>query len=651
MALIFKGQPNLAQIRFAPLRLCASFDAPLLRGVGYTNPPLGLMHLRSFRTLRMGYAALPPRFDWRQYRKVTPVKDQGECNVCWAFAVAAALESRASIKEEGWWDVAEAQAIACQDPAWVLFHRDPCGTGGWVGMAVDVWTKQGIKAESCLPYDPKQVGRSSCPTGCKPLGRLVRYEVITANPSQDLDLVKAVIMYHGPVIMAYHHRQECLYGDGTYFCPQESEPPNHAVTVVGWDDEVPHPDQKGKGAWIAKNSWGETWGQKGYFYLCYGSGNQQETSLVDYEPMVETQRLYFYDQAPWAAVGWQGQDYIWVASVFFPKKDGKLSKVELWTTYSYTLYRLEIREGKFGPLRHRQEGVLEGMGYHSILLQPSVPVSSTIGFTVIARLQTPDYPYPLAVEMVMEGYCEPIVETGVTFFKPDEDWPWEDLSKWKINPSLRALVLEEEGDVVISAYDKTGRLLTQRRLELPPRGRWVGFVEELFGDINLSSIAWLKIESPDPLRGYIVYGRRNGISATSVPAFSGGESECHLIHIPPNPWWTAVVILNPSDRNAEARLLCRNDLGHIVSETTLWLNARSKWVGFVEELFTDKVPLGCSWLTLKSEVPLVAFELLGTNEQLISFSPNESVASPELYIPHIAHDVDWWTGIVLLRSP
>ena len=43
---------------------------------------------------------IPSEVDWRVKGKVTPVKDQGDCGSCWAFAAVGALESHLAISRK-----------------------------------------------------------------------------------------------------------------------------------------------------------------------------------------------------------------------------------------------------------------------------------------------------------------------------------------------------------------------------------------------------------------------------------------------------------------------------------------------------------------------------------------------------------------------
>jgi C1A family cysteine protease len=61
-----------------------------------------------------------------------------------------------------------------------------------------------------------------------------------------------------------------FYKGGVYKHVTGEQLGGHAITLVGWDDQ----DQ----AWIVRNSWGEGWGEEGYFRIAYsdssGVGNQ-----------------------------------------------------------------------------------------------------------------------------------------------------------------------------------------------------------------------------------------------------------------------------------------------------------------------------------------------------------------------------------------
>ena len=58
------------------------------------------------------------------------------------------------------------------------------------------------------------------------------------------------------------------YKSGIYeYDGKSKEIGGHWVVIVGWQDD---PNIKNGGYWIARNSWGPDWGEKGYFRIAYG---------------------------------------------------------------------------------------------------------------------------------------------------------------------------------------------------------------------------------------------------------------------------------------------------------------------------------------------------------------------------------------------
>lgn len=49
----------------------------------------------------------PASYDWRDYKKVTAIKDQGTCGSCWAFSSVAVYESLLLMKTNTIYDLAE----------------------------------------------------------------------------------------------------------------------------------------------------------------------------------------------------------------------------------------------------------------------------------------------------------------------------------------------------------------------------------------------------------------------------------------------------------------------------------------------------------------------------------------------------------------
>ncbi|MCE5187460.1 MAG: right-handed parallel beta-helix repeat-containing protein [Planctomycetaceae bacterium] len=200
---------------------------------------------------------LPESFDWRALGGCTPVKDQGGCGSCWAFAAMGTAESQYLIQSGKELDFSEQWLVSCTE----------AGTcdGGWYGTAFDfmINTKDacnviGAPLEEMFPYEADDVG-CNCNTG--DLYILTEWAAI----GQNVEAIKQAIMTYGPVAVgvAADDMFQCYVGG--VFDADASTDLNHAVVLVGWDDT-----QGKSGIWFLRNSWGPGWGEGGYMRIEYG---------------------------------------------------------------------------------------------------------------------------------------------------------------------------------------------------------------------------------------------------------------------------------------------------------------------------------------------------------------------------------------------
>jgi hypothetical protein len=218
-----------------------------------------------FVALESTSAALPSSFDWRDHAGVTPVKNQGGCGSCWAFATAGVMESQIKIKCGVVEDVSEQYLVSCNTNGW------NCQDGGWWahGYHENLYDPQeepeaGSVPESGFPY----VGRDDpCGGPHEHTRKLDDWSYIAGYSIPSVQAIKQAIYDHGPVGVAVavgSHFQGYQEGIFDYNEPT-STPINHAVVLVGWNDDI-GPDN---GYWILRNSWGSSWGESGYMYIRY----------------------------------------------------------------------------------------------------------------------------------------------------------------------------------------------------------------------------------------------------------------------------------------------------------------------------------------------------------------------------------------------
>ncbi|NQE45356.1 hypothetical protein C5S31_04960 [ANME-1 cluster archaeon GoMg2] len=417
---------------------------------GYIPPPVDLSHLNQLPVERLPVPyALPGSFDWRDSGDVTAVKNQKSCGTCWDFGATAVLESAVLIGESVAYDFSEQSVALCVDRSWIYLYDgsiDPCMAGGWGWLACEVFIKKGSVLESCNPYDTSALncdGSCVC-DDCPSIKKVDGYRLATDDGSE-IDAIKDAVYNHGPVTVAFNTGH--LYLNLTYGYIYDYYPctvnPTHMVSIIGWDDDVPHPNTNhgGTGAWILKNSWGTSWGNSGFVYLAYESNCATEVAYLEYKNDNPDEELIYWDEAGHVSSAGYGDNNAWMASVFTAAQSGDLSHVDFWTTSNNAQYEIYVWDGFFGTELAHQTGNCQEYGYYSIPLSPPISIDAGQQFTVGVKMTTPGYGYPIPIEKEIFGMVDPPIQSGVSFISyTGSSGSWTDLAScydgW--NACLRA---------------------------------------------------------------------------------------------------------------------------------------------------------------------------------------------------------------------
>jgi C1A family cysteine protease len=404
-------------------------------GRGFIPPPFENYHVSVGRAKHASALVLPERFDWREAGYVSPVKNQGSCGACYAFAGAGDFESKLLKAGEGLYDFSENNLKDCQ---W--FARSgylPACNGGTYWLVVSHMADKGTVLETCDPYRPYA---TNCKTACSYIKTLLDWRVFTMDEIPSPELMKTYIMEQGPIFVAITTgprgspwEDEFNDYDGSYTLHNPtSTVVNHAVLIVGWDDTLTH--EGGQGAWICKNSWGTAWGgpcgygtEGGYFTIAYGSANiGWYSSFIkrwkDFDPC---DRLLFHDESGFNGYTGYNVKTGWAMSKFVASEPMTLERVEFWTTDATSEVDIYVYDDFNGTalsnlLVSYEDTSFTEMGYHSVAMPSPVPMSTGQDFYVAVKLKnlTLDNP-PIPVDPVQyapraPGMCY-VSPTGATW--------------------------------------------------------------------------------------------------------------------------------------------------------------------------------------------------------------------------------------------
>lgn len=363
--------------------------------------------------------ALPSKLDPRLSDQVTKVKQQDR-NICWSFAAMAAVEQnyvkntgiKMDLSENYYNYLLAANITGTYD--WSLGVNGSLDSGFSYEPVLDklmVW--EGPVLETTFPNSIKGFQDVSIlnnrPTalhvqGYTVLPKMDNYKTNTASEiTARVNEIKTNIQKYGNVLMGRD-------GLGSYrgdnytqnLLPDRVVAPNHDVTIVGWDDSIDRTkflyQPARNGAFIVKNSWGENWGDGGYYYLSYEDAflrSENLHSVTAVESINNYKKRYGFARGTYGGQDNTTSNKI-VAHVFdAPTEAEKIEAVSLTTKNANVSYEIYVNpnggvtNGLDGFTKVK-EGTKEDIGAATIRLNQAIPITSKGKFSVAIKYIKPD---------------------------------------------------------------------------------------------------------------------------------------------------------------------------------------------------------------------------------------------------------------------
>lgn len=439
--------------------------------------------------------SLPESYDLRDYGRVPSVKDQDVYGTCWTFA---ALDSAAS------GIISQFPTISFSNShlSWFTYMGyieskmlgeyfigdmvSPFNCGGsnqtavgtmaaWKGPVLSEKLPYGVISEYNEDLSSFESMRYDADSHLQDAFYLSSGLYDYKTQFSNINIVKNILMEYGCVSIEYNSSDEYYnYVTNAQYCP-DPKVYNHAVLIVGWDDNYSRENFKlaysseidgavgayanfynadsdsdgfpeNDGAWLIKNSWGTDNNDVGYFWLSYEDATIKYGCFYQLEAADNYSTNYQYDITGWtiSVAADSADDYYseetancegYAANIFTAESDEQLEAVSFYTTDADTQYQISVYTGSSeenptsGELVYVGETSYEPYaGYHTIELDSAVKLQESTTFAVVVKFSNPNYGYPIAVN---SGYTSlENLNFGSESFVSSDGENWIDISEY-----------------------------------------------------------------------------------------------------------------------------------------------------------------------------------------------------------------------------
>lgn len=208
------------------------------------------------KTFSSSASGAPASIDWRSKGAVTSVKDQGQCGSCWTFSATGAVEGAWAISTGKLVDLSEQELVDC---ATGLSYGSHGCNGGQMEGAFKYIIANGQCSLASYAYTAKD---GSCQK-CSAVAHISSCSDV--KPNDQVSLKAAVAQQPVAIAIEADTRYFQSYSSGILTSSSCGTNLDHGVLIVGYGTE------NGQDYWLVKNSWGTSWGDKGYVKIARSS--------------------------------------------------------------------------------------------------------------------------------------------------------------------------------------------------------------------------------------------------------------------------------------------------------------------------------------------------------------------------------------------